>query len=136
VRIIRSRPDGSRETITLTEDVIMTGTDPKGRVQRADVIVVPEKPASAPPHVDVMGAVNKPGRIQMPAGRPMTIVDAISLAGGQSRLADLRKVKVNRASPSNRVLLVDVDAVLKNREPAENVLLEVGDVVFIPERIL
>lgn len=87
--------------------------------------------------VNVVGSVTEQGRIQFPQERGLTIVDAISLAGGQTRLADLRKVKLTRTTEDGRseTTIVDVDAMMKNgsREP---VMLQPGDVIFVPERIL
>lgn len=82
--------------------------------------------------VNVIGSVTNQGRIQFPQERGLTIVDAISLAGGQTRLADLRRVRLTRNS---EVITVDVDAMMKTngREP---LMLQPDDVIFVPERIL
>jgi polysaccharide export outer membrane protein len=87
--------------------------------------------------VNVIGAVNSAGRIQFPQERGLTIVDAISLAGGQNRLSDLKRVKLTRKKPSGEVTTqeIDVDALMK-RGGRDAVPLEKGDVIFVPERIL
>ncbi len=82
--------------------------------------------------VNVIGSVTQQGRIQFPQERDLTIVDAISLAGGQTRLADLRKVKLTRGS---EVMIIDVDAMMKT-SGREAVMLQPGDVIYVPERIL
>lgn len=87
--------------------------------------------------VNVIGSVTNQGRIKFPEERGLTIVDAISLAGGQTRLADLKHVKLTRknANGDTEVTIVDVDAMMKTggRDP---VLLQPDDVIFVPERIL
>lgn len=89
--------------------------------------------------VNVLGAVNNAGRIQFPQERGLTILDAISLAGGQSRLADLKKVKLTRKNSEGDAVTttINVDEMMKgggrDREP---ITLEKDDVVFVPERIL
>ena len=87
--------------------------------------------------VNVVGSVTNQGRIQFPQERGLSIVDAISLAGGQTRLADLKHVKLTRKNSSGdtEVTIVDVDAMMKTggRDP---VLLQPDDVIYVPERIL
>lgn len=87
--------------------------------------------------VNVIGSVTNQGRIQFPQERGLTIVDAISLAGGQTRLADLKHVKLTRknANGDTEVTIVDVDAIMK-QAGRESVQLQPGDVIFVPERIL
>lgn len=86
--------------------------------------------------VNVTGAVNTAGRVQFPQERGLSIVDAITLAGGHSRLADLKKVKLTRkkADGDSDVEVVNVDAIMKGG--ARDVALDAGDAVFVPERIL
>lgn len=84
--------------------------------------------------VNVTGHVTTAGRIQFPPERGLTITDAISLAGGQTRLADLKRVKLTRrkANGEAEALEVNVDAIVNNG--ASNVVLEVGDTINVPER--
>jgi polysaccharide export outer membrane protein len=87
--------------------------------------------------VNVIGSVTNQGRIQFPQERGLTIVDAISLAGGQTRLADLRKVKLTRKNGNGDMVveIIDVDAMMKTAG-RDQVQLAPGDVIFVPERIL
>lgn len=82
--------------------------------------------------VNVIGAVNTAGRVQFPQERGLTIIEALSLAGGHSRLANLKNVKLTR---KNETIEVDVSAMMKGGG-RDSVHLEPGDVVFVPERIL
>lgn len=86
--------------------------------------------------VNVTGSVNDAGRVQFPQERGLSIVDAITLAGGHNRLADLKRVKLTRktAGGAPEVMEVNVDAIMKGG--ARDVQLEVGDAVYVPERIL
>jgi protein involved in polysaccharide export with SLBB domain len=132
VRIIRAKADGSRETVTLTEALIMAGTDPAVRLRRGDVIVVPERP-TGPEFVNVVGAVNRAGRVPMALNRSTTLIMAITAAGGQSRMADLKKVKLTRAI-GKEMRIIDVDAILKGS--GDDIVLGPEDTIFVPERIL
>lgn len=84
--------------------------------------------------VNVTGHVTNAGRIQFPPERGLTITDAISLAGGQTRLADLKRVKLTRRKAGGEAdtQTVDVDAIVNNG--AANVVLDVGDTINVPER--
>jgi polysaccharide export outer membrane protein len=81
--------------------------------------------------VNVVGSIKNAGRVQFPPEKGLTILEAISLAGGHDRLADLKRVKLTR---KNETVVVNVDDIVKGG--AKDVALEVGDVVFVPERIL
>ncbi|PAW63585.1 MAG: hypothetical protein B9S34_14115 [Opitutia bacterium Tous-C1TDCM] len=81
--------------------------------------------------VNVVGSIKNAGRVQFPPEKGLTILEAISLAGGHDRLADLKRVKLTR---KNETSVVNVDDIVKGG--AKDVALEVGDVVFVPERIL
>jgi polysaccharide export outer membrane protein len=87
--------------------------------------------------VNVIGSVTKQGQIDFPTLRGLTIVDAISLAGGQTRLADLKHVKLTRKNDrgETEVREIDVDTMMK-KNGAEPVLLQKGDIVYVPERTL
>jgi polysaccharide export outer membrane protein len=87
--------------------------------------------------VNVVGSVTNQGRVQFPQERGLTIVDAISLAGGQTRLADLKHVKLTRKNSAGdtEVTIVDVDAMVKT-SGRDAVPLQPDDVIFVPERML
>ena len=87
--------------------------------------------------VNVFGAVNSAGRKLFPPERGLTILDAISLAGGHSRLADLRKVKLTRSSGDGDPITttINVDEIMKGggKDPVK---LNPDDVIFVGERLL
>ncbi len=87
--------------------------------------------------VNVIGSVTNQGRVPFPKERGLTIIEAIALAGGQTRLADLKKVKLTRknANGDSEMSLVDVDAMMKSGG-RDAVTLQPDDVIFVPERIL
>lgn len=87
--------------------------------------------------VNVVGQVNKPGRIQFPPERGLTIVEALSEAGGPTRLADLKKVKLSRRNTEGETTIeeVNVDA-MWNRGGRDAIPLQKDDVIYVPERII
>lgn len=83
--------------------------------------------------VSVLGAVKTPGTFPLSAG--MTVVQAISLAGGFTPLASRNDTVVTRRGPTGdpKRIRVAVDEVTAAR--AEDIELVAGDIVFVPERI-
>lgn len=90
-----------------------------------------------PRTVQVLGAVNKPGEIAFTPEQPMELVEAVARAGGHSRLADLRRVRLTRpiAGGKSDTFTINVDEIMKGTS-SEKWLLQKGDVIFVPERIL
>lgn len=90
-----------------------------------------------PRTVQVLGAVNSPGAIAFTPEQQMGIMEAIAKAGGQSRIADIRKVRLTRqlADGKSDNYTINVDDVMKGAS-TEKWLLQKGDVIFVPERIL
>jgi polysaccharide export outer membrane protein len=64
----------------------------------------------------------------------MTLLDAITRAGGFNRLADRRRVRLSRNGPAGDKLNFEIntDAVLKGAS-SETWLLQTDDVIFVPE---
>jgi len=81
---------------------------------------------------NVMGAVAQPGTFPMTAG--LTVVQAISLAGGLTALASGNSVVVSRRVDGElkryRIPVSDV-----SRGEAEDFPLRAGDIVYVPERL-
>jgi polysaccharide biosynthesis/export protein len=86
--------------------------------------------------VNVTGAVNTAGRVQFPPERGLTIVDAITLAGGHNRYADLKKVKLTRKGPDGEPDTRDVDVQAIQNKGARDIPLEAGDIIHVPERVI
>jgi polysaccharide export outer membrane protein len=83
-------------------------------------------------NVSVVGSVNKPG--SYPLTRGMTIVQAISAAGGLTAIASGDNTIVTRkAEGVLKRFLVPVDAITEGR--VNDFPLEASDIVFVPERI-
>ena len=87
--------------------------------------------------VNVIGAVNTAGRIFFPQEQGLSLVDAITLAGGQNRLADLKRVKLTRKNADGQLesMTVNVDEIMKSGA-GQAWPLQKDDVIFVPERIL
>jgi protein involved in polysaccharide export with SLBB domain len=100
-------------------------------LQAGDVLMVP----TLEKRVAVMGQVNKPGYYPLPEARPLSALDALSLAGGQTEAGDLAKAGVVRTvNGAATVIPLDIEKMLKSGKMQTNVSLEENDVLFIPSR--
>lgn len=80
--------------------------------------------------VFVLGQVAKPGTFQFEDN--MTIVQAITLAGGFRDLADKNRIVLTRVvEGQEQKFLVPVESIGLGRE--QNLVLQPGDIVFVPE---
>ena len=79
--------------------------------------------------VSVLGEVARPGTF--PYVEKLTLVQAISDAGGLTELAQVRRVKLTRKGPHGvGTYEVSVKAITDGR--AEDILLQPGDIIFVP----
>ena len=82
--------------------------------------------------ISVFGQVKRPGTF--PFVENMSIVEAITLAGGLTPIASKNKITVTRTEKGKkRRYTVPVEKIGEGR--AANYLLRPGDVVFVPERL-
>jgi polysaccharide biosynthesis/export protein len=85
--------------------------------------------------VTVLGRVDKPGRIAIPATRDMTVSGAIQKAGGFGPSAKASAILVTRTLPNGKTekRTIDLYAVGAAGRLEEDIILEANDVVFVPE---
>ncbi|HYS65703.1 MAG TPA: polysaccharide biosynthesis/export family protein [Paraburkholderia sp.] len=81
-------------------------------------------------------SVQVTGNLRTPASEaitdaPLTVLDAINRAGGALPDADLQNVGVTR---DGKRYTVDVAALLETGDPQQNVLLQNGDIIDVPDR--
>ena len=95
-----------------------------------DVVMVSRRDTTT---IKVMGLVNQPGEFEIPRGRELHVLDAISLAGGRP-LQLATKVNIIRNMPGQvepAVIQVNVDDAKQNG--TSNLRLAPGDVVSVEE---
>lgn len=80
----------------------------------------------------VLGQVKKAGKF--PMLDQMSVVEAISLAGGFTRYADITRVIVTRKSHKGKEnrYNIDIEKIVKGKQ--KNFYLKTGDIVFVTER--
>jgi len=84
--------------------------------------------------VFVFGHVNKPGAVEIPTEAKLTVLEAISQAGGFTPLAAPDRTRVVRMlNGVSQSFTVEVSAITKKGEKDKDITLEPNDIVFIPE---
>lgn len=81
--------------------------------------------------VTVLGQAQSPGVFELPADRQLTVVEAIGMAGGATRIANTKKISLKRKGGEVRqVNLKDITT-----GKAADIVLRDGDVLSIPESL-
>ena len=79
----------------------------------------------------VMGKVLKPGQVLMTG--PMTVLDALSVAGGFDKFADRNNIKVLRNTPQGqKAIPVYYDQLIRGERLESNIILNPGDTILVP----
>ncbi len=81
--------------------------------------------------VYVIGRVNKPG--EFPVGRPIDVLQALSMAGGLTPFASANDIKiVRRENGTTRTLPFQYSRIERGERLDQNIILQPGDVVLVP----
>ena len=79
----------------------------------------------------LLGKINSPGEYVLQ--KNMTIVQAISLAGGLAEWADAEDIRlIRRINGVEQTFRVDYDAIVTGEDLSQNVLLQPDDTIFVP----
>ena len=81
--------------------------------------------------VQVTGEVKTPGPLAI-SDVPLTLLDAITRSGGSTSIADIQRVRLTR---NNKLYVLDADSVLDRGDVRQNVMLQAGDIVNVPDRV-
>ena len=84
--------------------------------------------------VTVLGEVNKPGPVDVPSTMDLRVTRALQLAGGATGLADKANIRVTHCDKDGKQTktVVDLIEIGKEGRPDKDVLLQAGDVVWVP----
>ncbi len=84
----------------------------------------------------ILGEVRRPGTYEFnPAKGKMTLLKAISIAGGFSDIANMSKIKLlHRAGESTRSLTINVKDIINGKRPDEEIKSD--DLIVVPESLL
>jgi polysaccharide export outer membrane protein len=83
-------------------------------------------------NVTVLGQVQKPGSFPFSSG--LSLIQAISMAGGFNAIANRDAVSLTRRSKDrSETVVLSADAVMEGRSP--DVPLQAGDQIYVRERV-
>ena len=80
--------------------------------------------------IQVTGEVKTPGPLAI-SDVPLTLVDAITRSGGTNSDADIQRVRLTR---NNKLYVLDADRMLDRGDTTQNVMLQNGDMINVPDR--
>jgi len=82
----------------------------------------------------VLGQVQKPGSYELPSEESVTLLQAIAMAGGFTRLAVQGKVTVTRTMGGRKTLVVDVKS-NANDPSTKQFDIQPDDTIIVAERV-
>lgn len=140
VAVIRRDPDRGTETRSLHQVGRMFDSgdflgDPI--LEPDDVVLVP-RTGEVGGKVFIVGAVSNPGLYDIPRDGPFTVSRAIMQAGGFTRFADRRRVKLIRSDPAlgerDRTQVINVGDILERGRAELDQPVRADDIVRVEER--
>ena len=85
------------------------------------------------PSAIVSGAVKNPNMYEVPRNEPVTVLKAITLAGGTTDRAAEKRVQIMRTDENGVRVAFQVDLRKIKRGKAEDPILQRDDIVLVPE---
>ncbi len=147
---IERRIDGDgRVSLPLIGSVSLRGlitTEAEDRIRQAyvdkQIYIRPQVSLSVkeyyPREVFVLGQVRTPGKITLPIeASSISIVEAISKAGGFTRISKGESVQVTRrlSTGAEQSTTVDVAGMIDGKGTKTSFMVQPDDVIFVPERL-
>ncbi len=82
--------------------------------------------------ITVLGQVQKPGSVSFSSG--MTLLQAVSLAGGFTSIAKTDRVNLTRRTKTgSKTVALSIDSITEGRSP--DIALQAGDAIYVGERV-
>ena len=132
------RPDG-KITLPLIGDVAAAGVTPselagtlttKLREFVTTPVVTVIVAEAMPSMIYVMGEVNTPG--SQPLREPITVVQALAVAGGFKDFANPKKIRILRKGPNGAVQTINYNYKEAIERPDRPFFLQPGDTIIVP----
>jgi polysaccharide biosynthesis/export protein len=84
--------------------------------------------------VSVIGEVNNPGKYDMPKEKSITLLEAIALAGGFTKDADINKTQIMRVKDGDtQTIVIKVSDITRRGQRDQDIEIEPEDIIFVPE---
>ena len=132
MRLLSFFDGGALPEYTIEGDVVEFAEGPALNVivEAGDIIYVP---AVEKIRIFVTGAVRQPDVYEVPRDEPITVLRAVTLAGGTTDRAARKRVQVLRTDPDGNRVALEVNLRQIQRGKADDPLLQKGDIVLVPE---
>jgi protein involved in polysaccharide export with SLBB domain len=108
--------------------------------KQATVIVAVDLKPGSRGKIYLVGAIRAPGPQDISSDEVLTVSKAILRAGGFTDYADEKNVKVTRSAGTgpggDKTFIVNVSQIFENGKTGNDMTLQPGDLVFIPERMV
>lgn len=91
----------------------------------------------SPKVIHILGQVNSPGIVQIPPDRDLTLIEAIAAVRGVTRLGNPKSIVIKRIQEDGRAVQMEVNFNRIVTDPdSRDIILQEGDTVWVPERII
>ena len=91
----------------------------------------------SPKIIHILGSVNSPGVVEIPPDRDLSLTEAIAGVRGISRLGNPKSVTIKRVEADGRARQMEVNFSRIVSDPnVKDIILQEGDTVWVPERII
>ena len=91
----------------------------------------------SPKIIHILGSVNSPGVVEIPPDRDLTLTEAIAGVRGVSRLGNPKSLTIKRIDADGRAQQMEVNFSRIITDPnVKDIILQEGDTVWVPERII
>ena len=122
-------PIPTDEAIPIDFEAIMEGRQANLQLRGGDVLYVPLR---KPELFSVVGAVHRPGMLEIQPRQPLLLSQAVAMAGGLQKTAKSNESIIVRydQSGNRQQIPVDISAILKGKAP--DVPVQADDVIFVP----
>lgn len=139
-RILRPDPSGTYQVIPVDLGRLFGGAETSLNVplRAGDIFFVPYEEQANRGQVYLLGEVARPGSIPLALGQENTLARLILNNGGLGKFANDSKIRILRSAPdgTRQTMYVDVGRILKTGTFEEDVPLQNGDVIIVPEKLL
>ncbi len=91
----------------------------------------------SPKVIRILGSVNRPGVVEIPPDREMMLTEAMAMVNGITRLGNPKSLKIKRVDENGRSRQMEVNFTKIVTDPdVKDIILQEGDTIWVPERII
>lgn len=139
-RLLRPDKSGTYQVIPIDLGRLLGAAETHLNIplQPGDIFFVPFAEQASRGYVYLLGEVTKPGVVPLMMGQENTLARLLLNTSALGKFANESRIRILRAAPdgTRQTLYVDVGRVLKTGNFDEDVPLQNGDVIIVPEKLI